>query len=128
MPREFKRSERVADALQRELAELLRTELDDPRVELANITSVDVTRDLTSAKVFVSFIGQRSAEQCAEAIAALNGAAGFLRGRLAGVIRLRILPRLHFIHDTTGDRGQRLAALIDHALASDERARRAEQS
>ncbi len=79
MPREFKRSERVADALQRELAELLRTELDDPRVELANITSVDVSRDLTSAKVFVSFIGQRTAEQCAEAIAALNGAAGFLR-------------------------------------------------
>lgn len=128
MPREFKRSERVADALQRELAELLRTELDDPRVELANITSVDVSRDLASAKVFVSFIGQRSVEQCAEAIAALNGAAGFLRGRLGGVIRLRIVPRLHFIHDTTGDRGQRLAALIEHALASDERTRRAEQT
>ena len=128
MPREFKRSERVADALQRELAELLRTELDDPRVELANITSVDVSRDLASAKVFVSFIGQRSAEQCAEAIAALNGAAGFLRGRLGGLIRLRVMPRLQFIHDTTGDRGQRLAALIEHALASDERARRAEQS
>lgn len=128
MPREFKRSERVADALQRELAELLRTELDDPRVELANITSVDVSRDLTSAKVFVSFIGQRSPEQCAEAMAALNGATGFLRGRLSGVIRLRIMPRLQFIHDTTGDRGQRLAALIEHALASDERARRAEQT
>jgi ribosome-binding factor A len=38
------------------------------------------------------------------------------------------MPRLHFIHDTTGDRGQRLAALIEHALASDERARRAEQT
>lgn len=126
MPREFKRSDRVADAIQRELAELLRTELDDPRVAMTNITGVDVSRDLTSAKVFVNFIGPRSAEQTAEAIAALNGAAGFLRGKIGGVIRTRIVPRLRFIHDTTGDRGQRLANLIDQAIASDLRAHPAE--
>ena len=126
MPREFNRSERVADALQRELAELLRTELDDPRVAMANITGVDVSRDLASAKVFVSFIGRHSDEQCAQAVAALNGAAGFLRGRLGGVIRMRAIPRLRFIHDASGDRGQRLAHLIDEAVASDSRVRRVE--
>ena len=126
MPREFNRSERVADALQRELAALLRTELDDPRIAMTNITGVDVSRDLASAKVFVNFIGQRSAEQTAEAVAALNGAAGFLRSRIGGVIRMRIVPRLRFIHDTTGDRGQRLANLIDQAVASDLRTHPAE--
>lgn len=119
MAREFKRSDRVADALQRELAELLRTELQDPRVGMANITAVEVSRDLGVAKVFVTFIGEQHAEARAEALAALNGAAGFLRGRLGGLVRMRTIPRLRFILDVSGERGQRVAELIDLALASD---------
>lgn len=123
MPREFKRSDRVADALQRELADLLRTELDDPRVGMTNITGVEVSRDLSTAKVFVTFIGIEDAVSRDVALAALNGAAGFLRGRLGDLIRMRTVPKLRFIFDVSGDRGQRLAALIDLALASDSKHR-----
>lgn len=119
MPREFQRSERVADALQRELADLLRTELKDPRVGMVNITGVEVSRDLSSAKVFVTFIGIEDAAGRDLALAALNGAAGFLRVRLGDLVRMRTIPKLRFIFDASGDRGQRLAALIDLALASD---------
>lgn len=119
MPREFKRSDRVADALQRELAELLRTELQDPRVGMTNITAVEVSRDLGVAKVFVTFIGEQHAEQREEALSALNGAAGFLRGRLGDLMRMRTIPRLRFIFDVSGERSQRVAELIDQALASD---------
>jgi ribosome-binding factor A len=103
------------------LAELLRTELQDPRVGMANITAVEVSRDLSVAKVFVTFIGEQHAEQREEALSALNGAAGFLRGRLGGVIRMRTIPRLHFLFDVSGERSQRVAELIDLALASDSR-------
>lgn len=119
MPREFKRSDRVADALQRELAELLRTELNDPRVGMVNITGVEVSGDLSTAKVFVTFVGSQEVAQREGALGALNGAAGFLRGRLGDLIRLRSIPRLRFIFDASGDRGQKLSALIDLALASD---------
>ena len=68
MAREFKRSDRVADALQRELAELLRTELQDPRVGMANITAVEVSRDLGVAKVFVTFIGEIGRASCRERV------------------------------------------------------------
>jgi|AutmiccBRH37_all_1029493.scaffolds.fasta_scaffold01381_10 ribosome-binding factor A len=119
MAREFKRSDRVADALQRELAELLRTELQDPRVGMANITAVEVSRDLGVAKVFVTFIGEPHTERREEALSALNGAAGFLRARLGELMRMRTIPRLSFIFDVSGERSQRVADLIDLALASD---------
>ncbi|HEX4881030.1 MAG TPA: 30S ribosome-binding factor RbfA [Porticoccaceae bacterium] len=119
MPREFKRSDRVADALQRELAELLRMEVKDPRVGMVNITGAEVSRDLSSAKVFVTFIGVNEAAERDAALAALNGAAGFLRVRLGEQIRMRVIPKLTFIFDGSGDRGQQVAALIDLALAAD---------
>lgn len=123
MPREFRRSDRVADALQRELAELLRSELKDPRVGMVNITGVEVSRDLSSAKVFVTFIGAEDAVSRDASLAALNGAAGFLRVRLGDLVRMRIIPKLRFIFDVSGDRGHRVGALIDLALASDSRHR-----
>lgn len=123
MPREFRRSDRVADALQRELADLLRAELKDPRVGMVNITGVEVSRDLSSAKVFVTFIGKEDAVSRDAALVALNGAAGFLRVRLGDLVRMRIIPKLRFIFDVSGDRGHRVDALIDLALASDSRHR-----
>lgn len=119
MPREFRRSDRVADALQRELAELLRTDLKDPRVGMVNITGAEVSRDLSSAKVFVTFIGVEDAANRDASLAALNGAAGFLRARLGELVRMRTIPKLRFIFDASGDRGHRVSALIDLALASD---------
>lgn len=119
MPREFSRTERIADALQQDLAELVRNELRDPRVGMVNITGVEVSRDLAQAKVFVNFVGVEEQSQTEAAVAVLNGAAGFLRSLLARSSRLRHVPKLRFIFDASGIQGQKLSSLIDRAVARD---------
>ncbi len=119
MPREFTRAERVADALQRELAVLIREEMGDPRVNFINITGVDVSRDLAAAKVHVNYVDAREKAERAAGVKVLNGASGFLRTKLAKRMQLRIVPSLKFIYDDSGRRGQELSALIDTALAAD---------
>ena len=117
MPREFTRAERVSDAVQQELAVLIRSEVRDPRVGMVNITDVSVSRNLAYGKIFVSFVDDRDQQQIDEALAALNGAAGYLRKLLAGSIKLRVTPQLTFIYDESGRRGQHLSALIDYAVS-----------
>ena len=119
MPREFTRAERVADALQRELAALIREEMGDPRVNFVNITAVDVSRDLSAAKVHVNYVQAQELAERAAGVKVLNGACGFLRTKLAKRMQLRIVPSLSFIYDDSGRRGQELSALIDTALAAD---------
>jgi ribosome-binding factor A len=125
MPRDFSRADRVADAVQRELAKLLRDEMRDPRVGMVNITAVEVSKDMSSARVYVNFVTGKSQDEAQESIAVLNGAAGFLRTQLAKQIRLRIVPRMKFYFDGSGERGQHLSALIDYAVSRD-RSRQAE--
>jgi len=119
VPREFTRAERVADALQRELAVLIREEMGDPRVNFINITGVDVSRDLAAAKVHVNYVDAREKAERAAGVKVLNSASGFLRTKLAKRMQLRIVPSLKFIYDDSGRRGQELSALIDSALAAD---------
>lgn len=119
MPREFTRNDRVSDALQRDLSELIRQELRDPRVGLVNITGIEVSRDLANAKVYVSFVDRDSEEDCQAATDVLNGAAGFLRSMMAKATTMRTTPRLRFIYDSTSKQGQQLSALIDSAINSD---------
>ena len=119
MPREFARNDRVADALQRELAQLIRDEVRDPRLGMVNITAVEVSRDLSSAKVFINLVGAESADESREAADVLNGAAGFLRTLLAKRMLLRVAPKLRFIFDFSGRRAQELSALIDYAVNRD---------
>jgi len=119
MPREFTRNDRVSDALQRELAELIRDEVRDPRLTMVNILAVEVNRDLSNAKVYVSFVGTDSEDESKEAAGVLNGAAGFLRSLLAKRMQMRTTPRLHFIYDPSSKRGQDLSALIDSAVSTD---------
>ena len=118
MPREFTRSERVSDAVQREIASLIREHVRDPRVGMLSVTDVSVSRDLSVAKVYVAFVGERSAEQIKEGLSALNGASGFLRKLLSSSIALRATPKLNFFYDETGQRSQHLDALIDLAISS----------
>lgn len=118
MPREFTRSERVSDAVQRELAILIRDNVRDPRVGMISVTEVMVSRDLAVAKVYITFVGERSRKQIDEGIEALNGAASYLRKLLASSISLRMTPKLTFFFDESGHRGQRLEALIDFAVTS----------
>ncbi|EAS47075.1 ribosome-binding factor A [marine gamma proteobacterium HTCC2207] len=119
MPREFTRAERVSDSVQQELATLIRSEVRDPRVGMVNVTEVQISRDLAYGKVFVNFVGDREQEQIDEAMAALNGASGYLRKLLGASIQLRIVPKLNFIFDETGRRGQHLSALIDLAISKE---------
>ena len=117
MPREFTRAERVSDAVQQELAVLIRDEVRDPRVGMVSVTDVDVSRDLAYAKIHVTFVGDHSQKEIDEAMGALNGASGYLRKLLAGSIKLRITPKLTFLFDESGRRGQHLSALIDYAIS-----------
>jgi ribosome-binding factor A len=119
MPREFTRKDRVSDALQRELAELIREEVRDPRLGMVNVTAVEANRDLAHAKVYVTFVGISSEEDGNQATEVLNGAAGFLRSRIAKRMQMRTSPKLRFIYDRSGTRGQDLSALIEHAVHSD---------
>ena len=105
MPREFTRAERVSDAIQQELAVLIRENVRDPRVGMISVTEVEVSRDLAYAKAHVSFVGDRTQEEIDEGLAALNGASGYLRKLLAGSIKLRITPTLKFFFDESGRRG-----------------------
>ena len=118
MPREFTRAERVSDAVQQELAVLIRDEVRDPRVGMVSVTDVDVSRDLAYAKIHVTFVGDHSQKEIDEAMGALNGASGYLRKLLAGSIKLRITPKLTFLFDESGRRGQHLSALIDYGIST----------
>ena len=119
MPREFTRSERVSDAVQKELASLIRQHIRDPRVGMLSVTDVTVTRDLAIAKVYVAFVGERTPEEIKQGLDALNGASGYLRKLLSSSIALRATPKLNFFYDETGQRSQHLDALIDLAISSD---------
>ena len=118
MPREFTRAERVSDAVQQELAVLIREGVRDPRVGMVSVTDVDVSRDLAYAKIHVTFLGERTQEEIDEAMSALDGASGYLRKLLASSIKLRITPKLTFLFDESGRRGQHLSALIDYAMST----------
>ncbi|WP_193161509.1 30S ribosome-binding factor RbfA [Microbulbifer hainanensis] len=120
MAREFYRADRVADAMRRELAQLIQQEVRDPRLGMVNINDVEVTRDLTSAKVFVTLVGEDDPAAIKASMDVLNKAAGFLRSQLAREIQMRSVPRLQFRYDETSVRGQKLSALIDKAVKSDQ--------
>ena len=117
MPKEFSRSSRVAEQIQRELAELIQLELKDPRVGLITLTGVDLTPDYAHAKIFYTTLADDAARQGIEA--GLRRASGFLRRELGRRIRIHTLPELHFVYDASVERGDRLSRLIDEAIQSD---------
>ncbi|MBT8131176.1 MAG: 30S ribosome-binding factor RbfA [Gammaproteobacteria bacterium] len=116
MAREFHRSDRVGEELQRALSEIIRDKLDDPRFRLVTITEVKLTRDLSHARVFVSTLGDTDHQ---EVVDALGRATGFIRGELGRRLVIRAVPQLHFEYDETLEQGQRLRSLIDEAVADD---------
>ncbi len=118
--REFKRTDRVADQLQKELAVLIQREVKDPRLGMVTVSGVEVSRDLGYADVHVTLLGEQSPERIKENLAVLKRAAGFLRSQIARRIKLRHVPELRFHYDESVVRGQRLSSLIDEAVASDQ--------
>ena len=113
--RGFARTDRVAEQIRRDLAELIRAEIRDPRVQQVSITAVEVTPDYSHAKIFYTAL---VAESERDALAqGLKRAAGFLRHELSRQLMLRTVPELHFVYDTSVERGISLSSLIDSAVA-----------
>ena len=117
MPREFNRSQRMAEQVRRELAEIVRDELKDPRMGLCSFTAVKLSRDLSSAVVFCSVLDKALSE---ETIETLNHAAGFIRSQIASRIRARTVPVLKFVNDDSAERGEAMDKLIKKAIRQDE--------
>jgi len=117
MKRHSQRAERVADQIQRELAVLLRDEVKDPRVGRITVTSVEVSADLSHAKVFFTHLAGR--EHAEETVHALQRTAGFLRTELSHRLKLYSVPQLHFAYDDSIETGMRISQLIDAAVAAD---------
>lgn len=117
--REFKRTDRVADQLQKELAVLIQREVKDPRLGMVTISGVNVSRDLGYADVHVTLLGEQDPERIKENIQILKRAGGFLRTQLARRVKLRHAPELRFHYDESVVRGQQLSSLIENAVASD---------
>jgi ribosome-binding factor A len=117
MKRHSQRAQRVGDQIQRELAELLREGVKDPRVGRVTITGVEVSADLSHAKIFVTHLAGR--EHADEAVRALQHTAGFLRTELSHRLQLYSVPQLHFAYDDSIETGMRISQLIDEAVAGD---------
>lgn len=112
----FSRKDRVNEQIRRELAELIRTELKDPRVGMVSLTDVEITADYAHAKVFFTTLADDAA--LAEVEVGLSKAAGFLRRELGRRIRIHTIPELHFVHDISLLRGSSLSQLIDQAVSA----------
>ncbi|UYM14199.1 30S ribosome-binding factor RbfA [Endozoicomonas euniceicola] len=119
MAKEYSRTRRVADQIQRELAQLIQQEMKDPRLGMVTVSAVDVTRDLAFADVFVSFLGVDDQKQIDESLEVLKRASGFLRSQLARAIKLRFTPQLRFRYDASMRRGAFLSDLIEKARSQD---------
>jgi ribosome-binding factor A len=117
MKRQSQRAHRVGDQIQRELADLLKNEVKDPRVGPVTVTAVDVSADLSHATVrFTHLAGKEKAQA---AVVALARTAGFLRSELGRRLNLYSAPQLHFAYDDSIESGLRMSQLIDDAIAAD---------
>ena len=107
------RPQRLGDLIQREVSDLIRLEVRDPRVGMITITSVDVSPDLSHAKLFFTLLEKDKLE---DTLHGLKRSAGFLRSQLARRLKIYTTPELRFEYDESVERGDRLSRLIDSAV------------
>ncbi len=119
MPKDYSRTQRIGDSLQQELARLLQFTLSDPRLKMVSVTGVDVSRDLSHAKVFFTQMGVDDAEAAAVTTSTFDRASGFLRSEIARTATLRTVPKLRFCFDESVGRGRDMEALIRDVRAAD---------
>jgi len=118
MPREFSRHQRLGTQIMRSLSELLRFETKDPRLQGVSLTSVDLSRDLSVARVYFSLLNPDDSPE--PALEGLGKAAGFLRAKLGTAIKVRHVPELRFFHDDSAAQSSKISQLIDSALRADD--------
>lgn len=113
MAHAFDRRVRVADLIKQELGKLILEQSQDPRFAFVSINSVEIARDYSNAKVYVTLLNDNCVK---ETIKALNKAAGFFRTKLAKQINLRSTPKLHFIFDESLLQGLKISQLLKQSL------------
>ncbi|MFS1538562.1 MAG: 30S ribosome-binding factor RbfA [Candidatus Phlomobacter fragariae] len=128
MAREFARAQRVAQEIQKEISIILHREIKDPRVKMATVSGVKVSRDLAYAKVFVTFLNisdqEHETDMVKNGIKVLNGdMAKHIRSLLGKAMRLRIVPELTFFYDSSLVEGMRMSNLVSDVIRDDEKRR-----
>ena len=118
MPKEYSRSQRVVEQIRRELAELIRLEVKDPRIGMISLTEVEITPDYAHAKVY--FTSLKGEEGLDDILSGLQRASGFLRRELGRRVRIHTIPELHFHYDRSLEQGSRLSSLIDQVVREDQ--------
>ena len=113
-----RRTDRVADVVRAELADLLLRHVHDPRIKLVSVTGVDLSPDLKRAVVKVSALGEET--QRLETVEALKHARGFLRTELAARLRMRVTPELVFELDRGAEHSQKISDLLESLHGDDE--------
>ena len=122
MARDFSRTRRVGQQIQREIALILQREVKDPRIGMVTVSDVEVSRDLNYAKIYVTFLQlENDAERISEGLKALTEAAGYIRSLLGSAMRLRVVPELRFFYDQTLVEGMRLSNLVTNTIREDKR-------
>ncbi|WP_429019697.1 30S ribosome-binding factor RbfA [Aeromonas allosaccharophila] len=122
MAREFSRTRRVGQQIQREIALILQREVKDPRIGMVTVSDVEVSRDLNYAKIYVTFLQlENDAEHIKEGLLGLTEAAGYIRSLLGSAMRLRVVPELRFYYDQTLVEGMRLSNLVTNTVREDKR-------
>lgn len=111
----YSRRDRVSGLLRRELAVLIQRELNDPKIGFVGVSDVEVSGDLSFAKVYITHFNP---DQVKDSMRALNRSGGFLRARLGEMLRMRVIPELRFIHDDSVERGEHIDRLIERANIS----------
>ncbi|WP_299803722.1 30S ribosome-binding factor RbfA [uncultured Shewanella sp.] len=119
MAKEFSRTRRIAQQLQQELAVVLQRDMKDPRIGFVTVNDVDVSRDLNYAKVYVTFF-EEDVKLVEQKVEALDAAAGYIRSLVAGRMKLRVMPELRFIYDSSLVEGMRMSNLVSRVISNDE--------
>ena len=118
MAKEFSRTRRIAQQLQQELAQVVQRDMKDPRVGFVTVNDVDVSLDLSYAKVFVTFF-EEDKDVVQEKLNALISAAPYIRTLVAGRMKLRVMPELRFIYDSSLVEGMRMSNLVSQVINQD---------
>ena len=120
MAREYARTDRVGQQIQKEIAVILMREIKDPRLSMTTVSAVELTRDLAYAKIFVTFFNDNP-DEIKASLEVLADAEGYIRSLLGKRLRARIMPHLRFVYDSSMSEGVRMSALVDQAVASDKK-------
>ena len=119
MPREFSRSRRVGQQLMKEIAVIIQRDLKDPRLGMPTVSSVDLSPDLKSARVYLTFLNFTD-QQIRGALRILTAAKGYIRSAVGKNMKLRVIPDLNFLYDPSLIEGMRIGHLVDQSVSRDE--------